>query len=763
MRTVLRNCLALTLITIPCVVAAQTARVEGTIRDTTGAVISGASVTIHSGTFQASTKTDSTGRFSFPAISEMSGTLEVTADGFAAATVSWKAGQSGIASAELTLRPLANNEQILVSATRTEMRLSEAPGSAVLLSPADITATPALAIDDVLRQVPGFSLFRRSGSRTANPTSLGVSLRGLGASGPSRALVLDDGIPMTDPFGSWVYWDRIPRAELASAEVFRGGASDLYGSNALGGVIQFLSRRPSAPAFTLETSYGNEQTPSLSAWTGTKIGPWDMYAATDMFRSDGYIIVPSNIRGSVDTPANERHGTLDFGVGHQLGSDGRIFIRGNLFDEARNNGTPLQTNDTHIAEGAAGFEKQIGGAGSFSALVFQDVQSYNQTFSSVAADRNSESLVNLQHVPAQETGGNVQWTRALGSRQTLLAGAELNETLGWSDEQTFNSGTHLANTIAGGRQRTLGVFGEDIFRIHQWTVILGARIDHWQNFNAASFRTPFSTAGPTTANIFPDQSETAFNPRLSVLRPLTNNLSATASVYRAFRAPTLNELYRGFRLGNVSTLANSALVAERLTGAEAGLNASGFDHKLDLRGTFFWSDIVDPVSNVTLSTTPALITRQRQNLGRTRSRGVELEGVAHLNSRVEFSAGYDFTGATVLSFPANTGLEGLEIPQVPRDQFTWTARYWKPSSWMASVQGRFVGVQFDDDQNQLPLARYYTMDLTIGRSLTHGVQIFGAAENLLNQRYEIARTPTPNIGPPILVRIGLRYDFPEGK
>ena len=82
---------------------------------------------------------------------------------------------------------------------------------------------------------------------------------------------------------------------------------------------------------------------------------------------------------------------------------------------------------------------------------------------------------------------------------------------------------------------------------------------------------------------------------------------------------------------------------------------------------------------------------------------------------------------------------------------------------MASVQGRFVGVQFDDDQNQLPLARYYTMDLTIGRSLTHGVQIFGAAENLLNQRYEIARTPTPNIGPPILVRIGLRYDFPEGK
>ncbi len=763
MKVFVRIALLLLLVVIPGVVVAQAFRVEGRVHDSTGAVINGAHVFIHSGTFQASTETDATGRFQFRDVPGASGTLEVSADGFDKANQSWSVNSSGVAVADFSLTLPTANERVIVSATKTEMRLSEAPGSTVLLSQSDLASTPALTVDDALRQVPGFSLFRRSGSRTANPTSLGVSLRGLGASGPSRALVLDDGIPMTDPFGSWVYWDRIPRAELASAEIFRGGASDLYGSSALGGVIQFLSRQPSVPAFTLEMSYGNEQTPSLSAWAGTKIGPWDMYAATDMFRSDGYIIVPSGIRGSVDTPANERHGTLDFGGGHQLGSDGRIFIRGNLFDEARHNGTFLQTNDTHIAEGAAGFEKQIGSAGSFSALVFQDVQSYNQTFSSVAADRNSESLVNLQHVPAQKTGGNVQWTRALGSRQTLLAGAELNETLGWSDEQTFNSGTHLANTIAGGRQRTLGVFGEDIFRIDRWTVILGARIDHWQNFDAASFRTPISTAGPTSANIFPDQTETAFNPRLSVLRPITNNVSATTSVYRAFRAPTLNELYRGFRLGNVSTLANSALVAERLTGAEAGLNASGFDHKLDLRGTFFWSDIVDPVSNVTLSTTPTLITRQRQNLGRTRSRGVELEGVAHLNSRIEFSAGYDFTGATVLNFPANTGLEGLEIPQVPRNQFTWTARYWNPSSWMASVQGRFVGVQFDDDQNQLPLARYYTMDLTIGRSLTHGVQIFGAAENLLNQRYEIARTPTPNIGPPILVRIGLRYNFPEGK
>src|SRR5262249_33898794 len=134
----------------------------------------------------------------------------------------WSA--SNAAELTLTLRPAAS-ERVVVSATRTEMKLSEIPGGAVQLSNEDIAANPAQNIDDLLRQVPGFSLFRRSSSRVANPTSQGVSLRGVGASGPSRALVLFDGVPFVDPFGGWVYWDRMPRSEQGSVEVVRGGAS----------------------------------------------------------------------------------------------------------------------------------------------------------------------------------------------------------------------------------------------------------------------------------------------------------------------------------------------------------------------------------------------------------------------------------------------------------------------------------------------------------------------------------------------------------
>ena len=142
---------------------------------------------------------------------------------------------------------------------------------------------------------------------------------------------------------------------------------------------------------------------------------------------------------------------------------------------------------------------------------------------------------------------------------------------------------------------------------------------------------------------------------------------------------------------------------------------------------------------------------------------MELEGIAHLSSHVEFSAGYNYIDATVVSFPADTSLVGLEIPQVPRNQFTWSARYWNPSRIMFSVQGRYTGVQYDDDQNQFPLDSFYTMDVMAGRSLGHGVEILGTAENVTDNRYQIARTPIVNIGPPILVSIGLHYDFPAGR
>jgi len=742
--------------------AVSAVRVEGVVRDSSGAVIKGAAVNLESGSFRASSTTDERGEFSFADVPKGPGTLTVAAKGFEAVRKSWSGGADRVLHLEIELKPSSPTEQVVVSAARTEVRLTDTPGSTILLSTDDVMAIPALRVDDMLRQVPGFSLFRRSGSRTANASVQGVSLRGLGGTAASRALVLADGIPLVDPFGGWVYWDRLPKAAISTVEVFRGGASNLYGSDALGGVVQFLMRQPEAPAFTLEGSYGNERTPDISFWTGSRVGRWDYSLATEMFRTDGFVLVPDSVRGSVDTPANSKDATVYARIGHELGANGRIFGRGNFYTEFRNNGTSIQTNDTQIGEGAGGLDKQFGTNDSLTVRVYGDVETYHQKFSAVAANRNSETLTDLQHVPEQVVGGGAQWTHVFGKSQTLIGGMDLNEVLGSSDEVLFGGKTK--SRMGGGRQRTLGWFGEDIFRRGKWTVIFAARTDYWNNFDGRLITVPVS--GALSAAFYPSRSDLAFSPRLSVLRSLNDHVSVTASVYRAFRAPTLNELYRTFRVGNVVTSNNAALKAERLTGAEAGVNITGWDRKLDLRGTFFWSDIVDPIDNVTISSTPTLITRQKENLGRTRSRGVELDGIVHVNRDFQITGGYAYTAATVVSYPGNPGgvdLVGLDVAQVPRNVFTWQARYWNPSRILLSVQGRYVSRQFDDDQNQFPLDGFYTMDLQVGRTLTRHLEIFGAAENILDQRYQVAKTPVVNLGPPVLFRVGLRLNFPTGK
>ena len=728
--------------------------IGGYVRDSTGAAVAGADVSVRSAHFTSSVKAGPEGHYIIQGVPDPSGTIEASARGFSSLSQKWSASSDPI-EIMFTLKPLGPREHIVVSATRSEMRLADVPGSAIQLSDQDVAANPALTLDDMLRQVPGFTLFRRSSSRVANPTTQGVSLRGVGASGPSRALVLEDGIPIVDPFGGWVYWDRIPRAEISSVEVFRGGSSSLYGSDALGGVVQFLTAVPETPTMKLDISYGSENTPDLSFLAGGVVSRWDLNAAADLARTNGYVLVPVSQRGAVDTEANSEHATVDASLGYHLSETGRAFLRGTFFDESRNNGTPIQKNATGSGFGAAGINTALGAHDWLSARVFGQAQGYDQTFSAIAADRTNENLTDIQHVPSQALGGGAQWNHLL-KNHTLIAGVDLEQVMGASDEQLFSStsGAHFANNIAGGRQRSAGVFGQDIFRLGKWTFIAGARWDDWTNSHGNTVRISLPSGTPTRTT-FSDRAANSFSPRISILRALTGNISVSLSGYRAFRAPTLNELYRSFRQGSITTNANSSLKAERSSGAEAGVRTSAFGNRLESRATAFWADIVDPITNATINAT----TRQRQNLGRTRSIGMELDSALNLTDKIQISGGYQYAHATVVdSAPA---LIGLSVPEVPRHQLAWEARYWSPARLMVSAEGRYSTQQFDDDLNTLRLSGYYVMDLFVGREFRHGLTFYAAAENLLNQRYAVALAPpVENLGPPILVRVGCRIDLP---
>ena len=730
--------------------------IEGVVLDQRGDPIVDAKVSIVSDNFTAITTTDEQGQFHLNSPSQNSISIQISATGFETTQRKLSFDSTTVLPLRIVLVPTAVMGQVTVTATRTETRLEETAASVLVLDQKELATTAALTLDDALRQVPGFSLFRRNGSRTANPTTQGVSLRGLGASGASRALVLLDGIPLNDPFGSWVYWDRVPRQSIAQVEVLQGAASNLYGSTALGGVIHVLSRNQEQKTLGLELSVGNENTPNGSLFLAGDKSGWGGRLSAEAFSTSGYIPTARGERGLVDNEANSRHTVIDFTGQRTFSSTSRMFLGASFFGEARANGTPLQFNRTHIRQFKGGGEWQPRSIGEFAFRGYGSTQVYDQSFSAISLGRNSEALTRLQRVPAQVVGGSFQWVRTAPANQTLVAGLEVRQIRGASDEIAYVNGRPTSLISSGGHETDFGFYVEDLVQIQPRLLLTaGIRADRWRDTNAFSATQPLATLR-TALTVIPDRTETAFSPHLSVNYRLKASVSFFGSFSRAFRAPTLNELYRSFRVGNVLTLANENLRAERLTGGEAGARINTLHERLTLRGSAFWNGITRPVANVTLQVTPSLITRQRQNLGRTRSRGIELESEARLGRYWNVTAGYQFADATVVSFPANMSLEGLRIPQVPRHQLTIQTWYSKPSVVTISFQARASSTQFDDDQNLFPLHSYFVLDAFASRRLSDAVDVFVAAENLLNQRYETGKTPVTTVGPPILIRVGIR-------
>ncbi len=745
--------------------SAQTAgartRVEGVVRDSSGAVVAGAQVELDVGPFSASVVTDASGAFAVDNVAGVAGTLSVSAKGFQNLQQAWRRTDAQlVVHVEIVLAPAAVNQQVQVTAYRAATLLSDVPVSEIQLSREELLDTPALQLDDDLRQIPGFSLYRRSSSRTANPTTQGVSLRGLGANGASRALVLEDGIPLNDPFGAWVYWDRVPVESISDVQISQEGGSSLYGSDALGGVIQFVSRPTEPGGISLDTSYGNQNTPNFSLWAGGQKGKWESSFAGAVLNTDGYILTPKSERGTVDVPAGVRDGTAALMLGRKIGEQSEIFARGWFLDESRGNGTPLQVNDTKLGQGALGANLQLGAFGALALRFYADAQTYYQTFSAIGPNRDSETQTDLQTVPSQGVGWSAVWSRQAGKRQTLVAGVDYHEEIGASHEVLLSGGT--TDQSSGGRQRTVGIFGEDLIQISpRWFLSASARVDVWSNFDASTLRVPVTPPLPPTDTIFPDRSQNAFSPRLTLRNQINSHVSWNASVYRAFRAPSLNELYRSFRQGNTVTEDNPFLVAEHLTGVDAGVAVSGFNGRLQAHGTFFYNQIVDPVANVTLSSTPNLILRQRQNLGQINAPGVELGVTASIVRDFTISCSYQYVDSKVSSFPANTALVGLWVAQVPHNAFTFQARYSNPRIVTVEVTGRAIGNAFDDDQNQFPLGSFFVLDAMVSRQVGARFEVYAAAENLLNATYYTAATPVYQLGLPIVGRVGVRLEFPK--
>jgi outer membrane receptor protein involved in Fe transport len=651
---------------------------------------------------------------------------------------------------------------VVVTDTRVEQGIGEAPGSVSVVDGQQVRESASRTVDDLLRQVPGFSLFRRSSSLVGHPTTQGVSLRGIGPSGTSRALVLVDGVPVNDPFGGWVYWSRLPRLGIEQIEIVRGGGSSAWGNYALGGVVHVLTGRPVQRAGELELSYGSHDTRNVDARVTDTWGPLRLALEGVHVHTDGYDTVKASRRGAIDIPADSRHSTFDGRLELIASPDVSLFVLGNYFDESRGNGTPLQHNQTEAGSIAVGGRARDGDD-EWRMTAFAQLQEFRSTFSAQAADRSVETLALEQTVPTTSAGAWLQWTHRAGAH-LLGAGADGRWIAGETQEKVYVAGAFARTRVAGGEQVIAGVFAQDVWTpVPALQVVAGARADYWVTYDAGRRDTPPPPGVPARQQ-FDDVDDILVSPRVAALWHATADTDVRASVYQGFRVPTLNELYRVFRVRNDVTVANERLEPERLTGGELGVERRW--RAFDARVTGFWTDVTDIVANVTLTSPlpdcpPGTTCRQRQNLELARVRGVEAEAEYRPAPHWRLNAGYLFSDARVVSAPQQRTLEGKRLAQVPAHSGSIGARYDNRAVMTAAVSVRLAGSQYEDDLNTLPLGGFAVVDVYVARQLTRGVEIFGAVENLFDQTYGVGRTAegTVTIGAPRLVHGGVRLGF----
>jgi outer membrane receptor protein involved in Fe transport len=664
-------------------------------------------------------------------------------------------------------------EPLSVSATRDPEPVSQLPYTVEVIPSGAFIDSASLTVDDALRGSADFSLFRRNDSMTANPTSQGVSLRGLGPSGTSRSLVLLDGVPLNDPFGGWVPWSLVPVDSLSSAEIVPGGGASAWGNTALAGVIELFSAQPLPGSGDAVARIGDFNTRSADIAEAVPLGAGTLEVRGDAFTTDGTLLIAPDGRGPVDINAASRHNLESARWRGTLGPDLAVVVTLRRYDEWRDNGTSYQQNAFNQLFGSIEVSGRASTAETWTMTTYMEGQNSSQTFSSVNADRSSETPASDQFdVPTTALGfaGSTTWPDASGGSTTV--GADARDVRGETREDyAYSSGSYADQRFAGGRQTFAGLFAERSQPLGQTVhAIAGIRADRWENSDGHLRNVDAATGSLLVQDVYPTRTGTEFSPSAGVTWQAARELQFHVNAQRGFREPTLNELYRPFRVGNTTTLANAALATEHADTGEIGTTWKRDRLTVTLEG--FAARLTDAVSNVTLAQGPGTfplfgtlaagsIGQERLNLDRVDTQGVQMGVDWRPSDAWSVNLSVIDEEATVGAAAVAPNLVGNTVPEVPRYNASLGVT-WHPGH-LVFLEARVArtGAQFDDDQNLLPLAPATVVDAALRIMVGSHAEIFFTVDNLGNEQVETAHSALGvfSVAPPRIVGCGARLNW----
>ena len=662
--------------------------------------------------------------------------------------------------------------EIVVTAARLPPAAADAAFSVVRIDEGVLSRSSRL--DEALRSVPAVSLFRRTSSAAANPTTQGISLRAIAPSGAGRTLVLLDGVPLNDPFGGWVIWSQATPESLESLDVIRGAGSGPYGAGALTGTITLRER---AKGGAVDVSASERGGLRAAGSASTRLGPLAVTLSGLREVSDGYVPVRGPAAGAADTPLDLDSRSAALRVDTALGQ-ANLSVRAANWEEDRGSGLAgTRANASGHSLSATAAQAPTADGYGWRLQAWRIDSNLANTSASVSADRSTTTPANDQFkTPATGWGLNAALRRRMtdfaGGRLEWEVGADARFNYGETNE-LFSNPTGAGFTRirrAGGETAVAGAYVDASWTAADWLVAGGLRVDRWENAGGFRQENTLATGAVLLNESDPDRSGEVVSARLALRRDLGGGYAARAAAYSGFRPATLNELHRPFRVGNDITEANAALTPETLKGVETGL---AFDREgVRWGASVFWNQIEDAIVNVTLGSGPATfpragfvpaggVLRQRQNAGTIDAWGVELTGALDLSSAVSLNAAASWTDAEIDGGSSAAQLTGLRPPQAPE----WSATAgldWRATDRLTlALAARYESSRFDDDLNSRVLDAAVTLDARGEWAFTRNATLWMAADNLFDENVEVSETGTgvAGYGPPRTVSIGLRLSY----
>jgi len=611
-----------------------------------------------------------------------------------------------------------------------------------------IAASASGRIEDVLSSVAGFSQFRRSDSRSSNPSNQGATLRALGGNASSRALVLLDGVPVANPFFGYIPFSALSPDRLGRVRVTRGGGSGAFGAGAVSGTIELESGGPQSLG-TLngqalvdqrgETQASLTVAPTLGQGFAVASAAWD--------RGQGFYTTPRNQRVPASVRAKYESWSGALRAVAPLTDSVEVQASALVYNDAR---TLRFDGADSTSSGQQASLRLVGrGAWAFDVLVYLQAQDFSNV---VISSTSFRKTLDQASTPSTGYGGKLELRPPVGASHVLRLGADLRIAEGSLYEEPFSAvtGQRTALRRAGGRNGDLGFYAEDDWTLGKLILTAGIRADRWR-VTQGFFREANAVGVVTTDTRFADRSGWESNFRGGAVWQAGDHLSVRAAAYTGFRQPTLNELYRPFVVFPVTTRANAALKNERLQGYEAGLELTPVP-ALSFTLTAFDNRLKDAIANVTLSAT----TRQRRNVDAIRARGLELGGQARFGT-VSFDGSLAWTQAKVEASGTSAALDGKRPAQVPRLSASGTLAWAPQPGWRLAATLRHTGAQFEDDLQTDVLPAATTLDTVVQVPLGHGVSALLRAENLFDERI-VTRNQAGSIdlGTPRTVWAGVR-------